>query len=127
MELEFLRMVSGTVLPEPFCLSSVVLRLRRPRIEVIRSSAAVIASNDVGERRGSDRRFKTGSLSLDGGEVGVWKVSPFFSRISDSTESVDRVGNSVFKMGRRRGCSRDGSGWAEAIIGGAASTQALAH
>lgn len=91
-------------------LFSVGSRVKRPKIDVMRSSAAAMASNEVGERAGRERIFKTGSLSLEGGEVGVLKVSPFFKCIFEPGESVDRVGRVLFKTGRRRGCSRDGSG-----------------
>lgn len=88
-------------------LSSGQSRVNRLRIDVMRSSLAVIASSDVGQRRGSDRMFNIGSRSVEGGEVGVWKVSPFFRLIlHDSADSVVRDGRSAFKTGRRRGCTR---------------------
>jgi hypothetical protein len=89
--------------PAAGLLSSVESRVKESKMEAI-------ASNEVGERTGRERKFKTGSRSLDGAEVGVEKVSPFFKLILKSGESVDIVGRVVFKTGRRRGCSRDGSG-----------------
>lgn len=54
------------------------------RISVIRFSPSATASKvlgHVGERRGNEWKFSTGSWSLDGGEVGEWKVSPFLNWI----------------------------------------------
>lgn len=55
--------------------------------------------------------------------MGVWKVSPFFRGILESGESLDSVGRAVFKTGRRRGCTRDGSVWTADIIGRTVSTK----
>lgn len=85
-------------------LSSGESKVNRFKIDVMRSSLAAMASSEVGQRRGKDRMFNTGSRSFDGGEVGVWKVSPFFKPIlEDSADSVTREGRSAFKTGRRRG------------------------
>lgn len=73
----------------------------------MRSSAAAIDSKEVGDRGGRERMFKTGSRSLDGADVGVLKVSPFFKYILGSESADD--GCVLSKTGRRRGCGREGS------------------
>ena len=75
----------------------------------MRCSLAAMDSNEVGERRGKERTFRTGSFPLDG-VVGVWKVSPFLSGMLDlvSAESVARDGRASVLTGRRRGCTRVG-------------------